>query len=69
MRLVRASRAGRRQRTAPPDRASELRVDYGPGYRVYYKQTGKDIMLLSFRGDKSTQDGDIRRAKQLAAEL
>ena len=48
---------------------SELRVDYGPGYRVYYKQTGKDIVLLLCGGDKSTQDGDIRRAKQLAAEL
>jgi putative addiction module killer protein len=48
---------------------SEMRIDYGAGYRVYYKQTGREIVLLLCGGDKSTQDRDIKRAKQLAAEL
>ena len=48
---------------------SEMRIAYGPGYRVYYKQTGKEIVLLLCGGDKATQDRDIKRAKELAAEL
>jgi len=46
-----------------------MRVPYGPGYRVYFKQTGKTIVLLLCGGDKSTQGKDIRRAKEIAAEL
>ena len=48
---------------------SEMRIDYGPGYRVYYKQVGKEIVLLLCGGDKSTQARDIKHARQLAAEL
>jgi putative addiction module killer protein len=48
---------------------SEMRVSYGPGYRVYFKQTGKAIVLLLCGGDKSTQAKDIKRAKEIAAEL
>jgi putative addiction module killer protein len=48
---------------------SEMRIPYGPGYRVYFKQTGKIIILLLCGGDKSTQGKDIKRAKQIAAEL
>ena len=48
---------------------SEMRVSYGPGYRVYFKQTGKSIVLLLCGGDKSTQDKDIKRAKEIAAAL
>ena len=48
---------------------SEMRVDHGPGYRVYYKRTGKTIFVLLCGGDKSTQDRDIGRAKEMAAEL
>jgi putative addiction module killer protein len=48
---------------------SEMRVPHGRGYRVYFKQTGKIVILLLCGGDKSTQDKDIRRAKQMAAEL
>jgi putative addiction module killer protein len=48
---------------------SEMKIDFGPGYRVYYKQIGKMIVLLLCGGDKSTQDVDIRRAKEIAAEL
>ena len=45
---------------------SELRIDYGPGYRVYYRQRGKTIVLLCCGGDKRTQDVDIRRAVEIA---
>jgi len=48
---------------------SEIRVAYGPGYRIYFKQTGKTVVLLLCGGDKSTQGKDIRRAKTIAAEL
>jgi putative addiction module killer protein len=48
---------------------SEMRVPYGPGYRVYFKQTDKTIVLLLCGGDKSTQQKDIKRAKEIAAEL
>jgi putative addiction module killer protein len=48
---------------------SEMRVAHGPGYRVYFKQTDKTIMLLLCGGDKSTQQKDIKRAKEIAAEL
>jgi putative addiction module killer protein len=46
---------------------SEMRIDYGPGYRVYYKDTGKEIIILLCGGDKSTQDEDIKLAKKIAA--
>lgn len=48
---------------------SEMRIPYGPGYRVYYTQTGKEVVLLLCGGDKATQDKDIKRAKEIAAEL
>ena len=46
----------------------EMRIHYGPGYRVYYKDTGKEIILLLCGGDKSTQEADIKKAKRLAKE-
>ncbi|MDE2332780.1 MAG: type II toxin-antitoxin system RelE/ParE family toxin [Bradyrhizobium sp.] len=48
---------------------SEMRLAYGPGYRIYYKQIGKTIVLILCGGDKSSQDNDIKRAKQMAAQL
>lgn len=45
---------------------SELRIHYGPGYRVYFRQQGDEIVLLLCGGNKSTQSKDIELAKQLA---
>jgi putative addiction module killer protein len=47
---------------------SELRIDYGPGYRVYYAQRGKALVLISCGGDKRTQDVDIKRAIEIARD-
>ena len=43
---------------------SELKIDFGPGYRVYYARTGKIILMLLCGGDKSTQKQDIEHAKR-----
>ena len=48
---------------------SELRIDYGPGYRVYFKQFGQILIVLLAGGDKSTQPKDIRTALRLARNL
>jgi putative addiction module killer protein len=45
---------------------SELRIHYGPGYRVYYKDTGKELILLLCGGDKTTQQTDIKNAIKIA---
>ena len=47
---------------------SELRINYGPGYRIYYLRHGDRVVLLLTGGDKSTQDADIRKAHLIAAE-
>ena len=48
---------------------SELRVDYGPGYRVYFGQKGRTLVVLLCGGDKRTQDRDIRLARQFWQEF
>ena len=49
------------------DGICELRIDYGPGYRIYYTKRGEEIVLLLIGGDKSTQQSDIKKAKQILA--
>lgn len=47
---------------------SEMRIDYGPGYRIYFMQRGPVLVLLLAGGDKSTQDADIKTAIKIAKE-
>jgi putative addiction module killer protein/probable addiction module antidote protein len=48
---------------------SEIRIDYGPGYRVYFCKKGETLIFLLAGGDKSTQEKDIRTALKLAHNL
>lgn len=50
------------------DGVSEMRIDYGPGYRLYFTRRGERIVILLCGGDKKRQSDDIARAKQLAKE-
>lgn len=50
-------------------RITELRIDYGPGYRVYCTRRKNVVIVLLCGGDKSTQQADIRRARALASDL
>lgn len=47
----------------------EMKVDHGPGYRVYYFQRGKQLVILPCGGDKRTQDADVAYAKRLKEEI
>lgn len=69
VRLKRIALTGNLGDTKPVgDGVYELRVDYGPGYRVYYSQRGKEILLLLIGGDKSSQQKDIEKAKKINSE-
>jgi putative addiction module killer protein len=69
-----AARVDRLEEGNPGDSRSvgsgiiELKINFGPGYRVYYTQRGDTLILLLCGGDKSTQDKDIARAKLLLAQ-
>jgi len=80
--LARSTGTGVHQRPYPPSVAwqlcdvkpigegvSELRIDFGPGYRVYFVQRGQTLVVLLAGGDKRTQDQDVRKALKLAREL
>jgi putative addiction module killer protein len=82
LRSLRDSRARQRVRTrinrlrlgnfgdykAVGDGVCELRIDYGPGYRVYYGRDGESIVILLIGGDKRAQDRDIETAKEYWAD-
>jgi putative addiction module killer protein len=51
------------------DGIGELRIDYGPGYRVYFAQRGKVVIILLCGGDKASQCNDIKRAIQMVKEI
>jgi putative addiction module killer protein len=51
------------------DGVSEMKIDVGPGYRLYFTIRGRTVIFLLCGGDKSTQDADIRRAKDMAKEV
>ena len=51
------------------DMVSELRIDYGPGYRLYFTRQGEVLIILLCGGDKDSQERDIKRAKELAKKI
>ena len=51
------------------DGIGELRIDHGPGYRLYFVKAGSAVVILLCGGDKSTQKRDIAKAKQMAKEI
>lgn len=48
---------------------SEVRIDYGQGYRLYFTRRGEELLILLCGGDKSSQARDIRKARQIATEF
>lgn len=69
MRLKRIALTGNLGDTKPvDDGVYELRIDYGPRYRVYYLQRSREILLLLIGDDKSSQQKDIEKAKKINTE-
>ncbi|MFU7529420.1 type II toxin-antitoxin system RelE/ParE family toxin [Qipengyuania sp. ASV99] len=69
MRLVRLADGNSGDHKSVKDGVFELRIDYGPGYRVHLFQRGKELVILLCGGDKRTQNADIAKAKRLKEEI
>ncbi|NDV21687.1 type II toxin-antitoxin system RelE/ParE family toxin [Desulfovibrio sp. JC022] len=69
MRIKRAQNGNFGDSAPVGEGVSEMRIDYGPGYRVYYMQHKEKVYLLLSGGDKSTQQEDINKAIQMAKEI
>ena len=68
-RLRRAAQGNLGDVRAVDDGVFEMKIQYGPGYRLYFIRRGSEIIVLICGGDKSSQRRDIERAKRLSAEL
>ncbi|MEO8927011.1 MAG: type II toxin-antitoxin system RelE/ParE family toxin [Caulobacteraceae bacterium] len=68
-RIRRASLGGMGDVRPVGEGVGEMRIDHGPGYRLYFVRRGDALLFLLSGGDKSSQDRDIKRAKQIAKEL
>ena len=64
-RLARLERGNPGDVAAVGEGVSELKIDFGPGYRVYFGQRGQELVIILGGGDKSTQERDIKAAKKL----
>ena len=69
MRLDRAARGNLGDVASVGEGVSEMRIFYGPGYRIYFVRRGRSLVLLLCGGDKSTQRTDILEAKAMAKEV
>ena len=69
IRIRRLSLGNSGDRRSVGEGVSELRIHYGPGYRIYLKKQGDALVILLAGGEKSSQDQDIRLAKDLARNL
>jgi len=68
-RIWRLSHGNKGDTESVGDGILELRIDYGPGYRVYYTHVKEQLVILLCGGDKSSQSRDIKRAKKIASNL
>jgi len=68
-RLLRASNGNFGDVKSAGGGISEMRIDYGPGYRVYFVQRGNELVILLCGGDKRTQQADISDARRLKADI
>ena len=68
VRLLRLQDGNPGQHRVLSDGVVEMKIDYGPGYRIYFIQSGPVFVVLLAGGDKSTQDADIKRVIEIAKE-